>query len=101
LNESLDNYLWLIRLTQELLVEYRFRYGDKTHKCEAHLDWLEHVYPHELKSIGITPPRCAMPPEFKVSDDPVECYRMYYKISKDKDRQIVSYKKRHRPHFLA
>jgi hypothetical protein len=101
LNESLDNYLWLIRLTQELLAEYRFRYGDKTHKCEAHLDWLENVYPHGLESKGITPPRCAMPPEFKVSDDPIECYRLYYKMSKDKDRQIVTYKKRHRPHFLA
>lgn len=96
--ESLDNYRWLVQLTEELLTEYQFRYGsDRDHKCRAHLEWLSLVHPDGLVSSGLTPPRCAMPVEFKISDDPVACYREYYRVGKV---NITSYKKRHKPHFL-
>ena len=46
LRESLDNYLWLLRLARALVDEYHFRYGDdKVHKCEEPLDWLSMVSP--------------------------------------------------------
>jgi len=96
--ESLDNYRWLIQLARELLVEYAYRYGsDRIHACEKHLDWLAAVYPSGLISRGLTPPRCAMPPEFKTAGDAVECYRAYYCGAK---LHIANYRKRHRPHFL-
>jgi hypothetical protein len=98
--ESLDNYIWLVNLTYELLLEYKFRYGNKHHKCEEHFQWLSTVYPLDLQSRGLTPPRCAMPDEFKISKNPVTCYRLFYKKSKDQQRKIVSYTARHRPHFL-
>lgn len=98
--ESLDNYIWLVELTRELLLEYKFRYGNKEHKCEEHLQWLYVVHPRNLERRGFTLPRCAMPDEFKISRNPIVCYRLYYKKSKDQQRGIVSYTARHRPHFL-
>lgn len=97
--ESLNNYRWLVRLTEELILEYKFRYGNKSHKCEEHLEWLRMNEPYKLKAIGLTPPKCAMPDEYKRSN-PVVAYRLFYKFSKDKQRGIVSYTHRHRPHFL-
>lgn len=99
LRESLDNYRWLVQLTYELCLEYEFRYGKK-HKCEDHLEWLAAVEPLNLKRVGFTPPKCAMPEEYR-RKNPVVAYRLYYKFDKDKVRGIVQYKKRHRPHFLT
>ena len=95
--ESLDNYKWLVNLTFALLDEYHYRYSDREHACEKHLEWLSIVYPVNLVSKGMTSPRCAMPPEFKVSDDAVVCYRAYYNGAKVR---FATYRKRHRPHFL-
>lgn len=95
--ESLDNYRWLIQLTHELLEEYHYRYSDRTHACEKHLDWLRIVYPLGLVSKGLTPPKCAMPAEYKEAGDAVECYRAYYCGTK---LGFATYRKRHRPHFL-
>ena len=98
LRESLDNYLWLLRLARALVDEYHFRYGDdKVHKCEDHLDWLSMVYPAGLESKGLTSPRLAMPDEFKRAD-PVEAYRAYYIGAKQK---LMQYRKRPRPSFLG
>ena len=95
--ESLDNYRWLVKLTHALLAEYQFRYGDRIHACEKHLDWLSAVYPAGLVSHGMTSPRCAMPEEYKSVGDAVECYRAYYVGTK---LGFATYRKRHRPHFL-
>lgn len=98
--QSLDNYRWLVRLTFCLVQEYRHRYGShKVHACEAHLDWLSVVEPQTLLSRGLTPPAQAMPPEYH-SSDPTVAYRAFYKHNKDRQRKIVAYTKRHRPHFL-
>ena len=97
LRESLDNYLWLLRLAHALVDEYKFRYGeDKTHKCEAHLEWLSMVYPAGLERRGLTPPRLAMPDEFK-SPDAIDAYRAYYLGAKQK---LIKYSKRPKPSFL-
>jgi hypothetical protein len=97
LRESLDNYLWLVALARALIAEYKFRYGDdKTHKCEEHLNWLSMVYPAGLQRNGLTPPRLAMPDEFKRSDA-IEAYRAYYVGAKQK---LIKYSKRPKPTFL-
>jgi len=97
LRESLDNYLWLLRLAKALVDEYHYRYGEKTHKCEEHLEWLSMVYPVGLVSRGITPPRCAMPEEYK-RPDAVDAYRAYYIGAK---QPILQYRKRSKPSFLG
>jgi Pyrimidine dimer DNA glycosylase len=98
--ESLDNYLWLCELAKELCNEYRFRYGEtKVHKTEAHIDWLIANYPDGISNEGFTNPAQAMPDEYK-DDDVVVAYRRFYRESKMKARNIVTYKKRSIPDFL-
>lgn len=95
--ESVHNYRWLVRLAQELVKQYRWRYGHKkTHACEPHLAWLAANEPVELPVISMTPPKMAMPDEFK-HPDPVLAYRAYYKHAK---KHILTYRKGARPHFL-
>lgn len=95
--ESVHNYRWLVRLAQELVKQYRWRYGaGKTHACEPHLAWLAANEPAELPPVSMTPVRMAMPDEFKQAD-PVLAYRAYYKHAK---KHILTYRKGARPHFL-
>ena len=97
--ESVQNYRWLVRLAKELVKQYKLRYGlQKTHACEEHIAWLEANEPREppLPDVGLTAPRLAMPDEFK-GEDPVAAYRMYYRVAK---KDILTYRKGGRPHFL-
>ena len=98
--ESLSNYRWLADLGHYLCEEYRFRYGNKTHKTEAHINWLRSNPPTCLCDVGITEIRLAMPVEYKKAN-PVEAYRMYYRENKLKIRNIVKYTKREYPEFLT
>jgi hypothetical protein len=98
--ESLSNYMWLSELGYWLCQEYRFRYGNKTHKTESHLEWLRAYPPSGLKDLGITEIRLAMPVEYK-QPNPVEAYRTYYRENKLRTRNIVRYSKRGPPDFLA
>jgi len=95
--ESVQNYRWLVRLAQELVKQYRWRYSGRTHACEEHIAWLAANEPPELpETAEITSPRMAMPDEFKQSD-PVLAYREYYRVAK---KHILVYRKGSRPHFL-
>jgi hypothetical protein len=98
--ESLSNYKWLAELGYWLCQEYRFRYGDKTHKTEARLDWLRANPPASLIDIGATPPRQAMPDDYK-HPDAVMAYRTYYVENKLRIRGIVKYTRRKYPDFLT
>lgn len=99
--ESLTNYLWLCYLAKELCAEYKFRYGEyKTHKTEDHINWLLQNYPPNLAYIGFTVPPQAMPIEYK-KPDVVDAYQTFYRESKMKDRNIVTYKNRSFPDFLT
>lgn len=98
LRESISNYRWLVQLAKELIYEYHFRYGGKKHKCEEHIEWLSMVEP-KLPLKGLTMPAQAMPDEYKHKNS-IVAYRRYYSFNKDKQRKIVKYTKRHRPHFL-
>jgi hypothetical protein len=96
--KSLENYHWLCSLGWWLCKEYRFRYGDKTHKTEAHLLWLLDNHP-QYDVIEFTEPPQAMPVEYKHSDV-VIAYRNYYIEDKMKKRGIVNYSKRDIPRFI-
>jgi hypothetical protein len=98
--ESLSNYRWLADLGYWLCREYRYRYGDKTHKTEAHILWLRANHPAGIVDIGATPPRQAMPDEYK-HPDPVTAYRIYYVENKLMLRGIVKYTRRKYPSFLS
>lgn len=91
--ECSGNYLWLARLGMELAMEYTFRFK-KEHSCEIHIKWLYDNIPLDI----IMSPRngfpIAMANEFKISNDPIVCYRNYYKSKK------IKYTYRKIPHWL-
>ena len=95
---SIDNYRWLCALGTWLCIEYTFRYG-KTHKTAAHLHWLRCNEPC-LPEVGLTRFAQAMPDIYK-DEDPVVAYRAFYRLNKQGERGIVTYKKREWPVFLA
>lgn len=96
---SLSNYKWLADLGHYLCEEYRFRYGDKTHKTEWHINWLRANTPAGLSDVGVTTIYLAMPVEYK-RPNPVDSYHTYYRENKDRLRGIVKYTKRPIPYFL-
>jgi hypothetical protein len=96
--QSLDNYAWLCELGLELCAEFTFRYG-KTHKTQAHLEWLTVHPPAGLAAKGITTLPQAMPDPYK-HPNAVTAYRTYYRENKLKVRGIVHYTRRSPPEFL-
>ena len=96
--ESIENYEGLCELAIELCSEFTFRYG-KIHKTQQHIKWLIDHPPFDIPSIPMTEIRLAMPDEYKHTD-PIEAYRVFYRESKVKERNIVSYTKRDWPVFL-
>jgi hypothetical protein len=98
-SESLVHYMWLCKLAISLVEEYKFRYN-ATHSCLEHLQWLFTNPPPALmfKRDWMRDPPPAMPDEYKVSSDSIECYRAYYNGSK---RYLLKYTKRHVPHVFA
>jgi len=93
---SLFHYVWLASLGKELVREYKFRYNNKVHACEEHLEWLFWHPPPTLSNTGWTEPAQAMPDIYK-SGDSVASYRRYY--INDKVR-MLHYTKRHTPHWI-
>lgn len=80
--ESKQNYEWLYSLWTALIDEWRSRYGHaKRHKCEELKDVLKDA-PKAIANNGRTPVALAMPDHYKISSDPVICYREYYKLGK-------------------
>lgn len=74
--QSYDNFEWLVQLTLALNAEYRFRFdkpGD--HKSIAVLPQIETF---RFERLGLTPFAQAMPDQYKHADDPVLAYRQFY-----------------------
>jgi len=94
---SLQNYLWTCQLAKEIGTEFTHRYGG-LHACAAHAEWLL-ANPPVLPDIGQTPFVIAMKPEFRCTDDAIECYRHYYRESKG-DRGLLIYTRRSAPAWL-
>lgn len=99
--ESLDHYLWLCLLGMALCEEFQHRFGaHKAHSCEEHIYWLAAHPPPQLAARGWRQPPQAMPDEYKRIGDSIKAYRVYYRENKGAVRNILSYSKRHKPHWL-
>jgi hypothetical protein len=100
--ESLEHYRWLCQLGMALCEEFQHRFGKhKAHSCEEHIYWLNAHPPANLLSKGWHQPPKAMPDVYKRGADSIRCYRIYYKENKGAVRDILSYTRRHRPHWLG
>jgi len=95
---SLENYIWLCQLGQELCREYTYRYG-KIHKTQQHIEWLQRNIPL-LPPIGITNPAQAMPQEYK-DPNPIQAYKNFYIKNKMEIRGITRYTKRPLPRWIT
>ena len=92
------NYLWLSKLGLELAREFRFRFK-KEHSCEKHINWLHENIPLTIRIFPRRGFAVAMDDKYKISSDPIECYRHFYKTSK-KERGLIKYTGRQIPHWL-
>lgn len=92
---SIANYAWLYEHFNALLYEYNFRY-DKTHACSFLIPHLS-IRPRGMTMYAMTSFPLAMPDEHKISSDPVECYREYYKKAKT---HLHKWTRRSRPYWL-
>ena len=77
---SLQNYLWLVELGQQLFCQHLIRYGTVHGSGEA-MDWLAAHRPPSLPSKGLTPFALAMPLQY-FRRDRVAAYRGFYKAEK-------------------
>jgi hypothetical protein len=95
---SLGNYFWAVNLARALAAEYEFRWPGRVHSCKAHANWLL-THPPKIPHCERTPFVLAMDDVYKISSDPVENYRNYYKTSKQ-ERGLTKYTARDAPEWL-
>lgn len=86
--QTKGNFCWLLEHAYALGDEYFKRYNGKTHKSQQVLDWcwnnMASVTFEKDPGDVLTPhPQC-MPDKYKVTNDPVQAYRNYYKGNKSK-----------------
>ena len=81
--QSPDNFAWTIIHGLELCKEYTRRYN-KTHKSEQYVAWFRNNLPLNIKDDVLQDFPICMKDEYKISKDPVVCYKFYY--IKDKSR---------------
>ena len=77
---SLSNHKWLVEHGLAIAEERMFRCG-KSHFTTPFIQWCENN-PPDIPDIGLTKLALAMPDEYKISEDPVVCYREYYRKGK-------------------
>jgi hypothetical protein len=94
------NAYWLINLTKALDEEFRRRFNHQvSHKSYQMLvdikiaTLINNYLPEGL----FTPPALAMPDEYRLAD-PVESYRLYYRLDK---QHLLTYTKTERPEWLG
>lgn len=91
---SLGNYLWTIRLIDEMHKEWQYRYQhQKIHKSYIVAQYLREN-PPAFEHIEMTPFALAMPEKYK-TDDPIESYRNYYMSKK-----FATWKNREKPYWF-
>ena len=96
--QTIGNYNYTCELALAIGEEYKYRYG-KEHSCSAHAHWLL-AHPPTLPEGDRLPFAIAMNDAYKISDDAIECYRHYYKTSKE-ERDLLQYTRRKKPAFLT
>ena len=79
--QSFENFSWLVRLLNGLLIEYTLRYS-KRHKTEDVYEFIDSFLNNVIKNLPwnkntLTPFALAMPDEYK-TNNPVTSYRNYY-----------------------
>lgn len=104
IRESFANWFYVYKLMLYLENEWQFRYGHiKRHKSVSlltefkdgfRLEDLAKVY---LSDKPFTKPALAMPDHCKISSDPTECYRYYYRTEK---KDLLTYTGREMPFWL-
>jgi len=95
--ESVENYNWLVEHFFALGEEYTYRYGKK-HKCfQGDLAYMLQSPPNSLKVYEWTEMPSAMADEYKISNEPLENYRNYYRIGKSR---MHSWKNRQAPEWI-
>ena len=82
-HQTKQNYLWHVDLCKALCNEYTKRYN-KTHKSEQYVSWFRNNLPLNIKDDVLQDFPICMKDEYKISKDPVVCYKFYY--IKDKSR---------------
>ncbi len=100
---TLPHYMWLCHMALFLVDEHAFRFQPaRRHSCEVHLNWLLTHPPPELRTKlkWLSAPTPAMPDEYKVSSDIVECYHAYYNGAK-KEKGLFKWTRRHVPHVFS
>ena len=74
--ESYDNFEWLVQLTYALNKEYQYRFDKRTdHKSITVLKEIETI---TYESKGLTAFPQAMPDQYKCKHDAVTAYRRFY-----------------------
>ena len=89
--QSRQNYIWLNRMWNYLLLEYTYRYG-KRHACADRMDVL-YCWPENIPDVPFTDPPPAMPDYCKVPNDSIASYHKYYinekvRFAKWKNREV-------------
>lgn len=79
--QSIENYNWLVDHFFALMAEYTHRYN-KEHKCFGELSYMLQSPPKNLQEYDWTPMPSAMDDKYKISEDPIDNYRNYYKFGK-------------------
>jgi hypothetical protein len=74
--KSKENYIWLNRMWNYLLLEYTHRYG-KRHACSKYMDVL-YAWPQNIPEGAFTEPPPAMPDYCKVTGNSIASYHKYY-----------------------
>ena len=82
-HQTKQNYLWHVDLCEALCKEYTRRYN-KIHKSEQYVLWFRNNLPLNIKDDVLQDFPICMKDEYKISKDPVVCYKFYY--IKDKSR---------------
>lgn len=93
--ETSENYSWTYSLFKELCIEYTVRYN-KVHESERKLGIVLASMPTNITYGGLTPIAQAMP-DYCKDVDPVEAYRDYYAIDK---QRMLRYTNRSIPSWL-
>ena len=94
--ESADNFRWLVQLAYALNTEFCWRYErDRDHASIHVLREIEYM---PLPSKGLTPFVQAMPDQFKIPGDAVSAYRSFYIHEK---AEFATWKRREVPQWYA
>ncbi len=94
--ESLSNWRYLVKLTEALHEEWRYRYDHSSTKYHKSYEMMLTLPEPNILDIGLTKFTCAMDKTFIISNNPIENYRNYYIHAK---QHLASWKKRNIPYW--